>query len=111
LPFGTSVGAFAPCLDLYSYFLRLTDQLVAQAHFRPEVLRKIRATRDEEIRRLKKFDDEEKAEERKLETDKKKKAERDAKLKVLSADEQRKFLEKEREREQRKNTKKMSKKA
>jgi hypothetical protein len=60
---------------------------------------------------LKKADEDEKAEERKLEGDKKKKQERDAKLSGLGAAEQRKFLEKEKEKEQKKSMKKMTMKA
>ena len=72
-------------------------------------MRKIRGTRDEQIRQLKKIDDDEKAEERKLEGDKKKKAERDAKLTGMSAEEQKKYLERERERDHKKATKRMTK--
>ena len=46
-----------------------------------------------------------------MESDKKKKADREKKLSSLSAEEQRKFLDKEREKEQRKQGKKMTKKA
>lgn len=48
------------------------------------------------------MDDEEKAEERKIALDKAKRELRDQKLGRLGAEEQRKFLEKERERGQRK---------
>ena len=61
-----------------------------------------------QIRRL---DEEEKAEERKLAADKLKKEQRDAKLGRLSADEQRKFLEKEREKKSKKGMKKSTVKA
>lgn len=84
---------------------------MSSAHFRPEVTRRIRATRDEEIRKLKRVDEGEKAEERKLEGDRKKKDMRDSRLKGMSADEQRKFLEKEREKENRKTSKRMTRKA
>ena len=60
---------------------------------------------------MKKLDTEEKAEDRRLEDAKRKKTERDSKLKGMSAEEQRKFLEKEREKDQRKMGKKMTKKA
>lgn len=53
----------------------------------------------------------EKAEERRLEGEKRKKETRDARLKGMSAEEQRKFLEKEREKGTRKQEKKMSRKA
>ena len=110
LPSSNSQSAYTTSIPLFNYFLRVPDQLASSAHFRPEVLRRIKATRDEEIRKLRKQEDEEKAEERKLEADRKKKTERDAKLKGLSAEEQRKYLDKEREKEQRKQQKKMTKK-
>lgn len=46
-----------------------------------------------------------------MEGDKKKKEMREGRLKGMSAEEQRKFLEKEREREKKRGEKKMSKKA
>jgi septal ring factor EnvC (AmiA/AmiB activator) len=93
---------------LFSYFLRLPDILVTNAHFRPEALRKVRATREEEVRKIRKLDDEEKAEERKLAADKLKKEERERKLSKMSAEEQRRFLEKEKEKNQRKGMKKQT---
>ncbi len=69
-------------------------------------MRKIRQTREDEIRRIKRVDEDEKAEERRMKGDKEKKEKRDAALKNLSAEEQRKFLEKERERDIRKSQKK-----
>ena len=74
-------------------------------------MRKIRATREEEMRKLKKVDDDEKAEERRLEDIKKKKELRDGRLKGMSAEDQRKFLDKERERDNKRTSKKMQKKA
>ena len=47
---------------LFQYFLRMPDQLVSTAHFRSEAMRKIKATRDEETRKIKKGDEDEKAE-------------------------------------------------
>ena len=73
-------------------------------------MRKIRSTRDEELKKLKKVDDDEKAEERRTEDVKRKKAEREVRLNGMSGEEQKKFLEKERERDQRKMGKKMTKK-
>ena len=67
------------------------------------MLRRVRATRDEEAKKIKKVDTDEKAEERRLELEKKKKVERDAKLKGLNSEEQKKFLEKERTRDFRKS--------
>ncbi len=89
----------------------MSDHLVSAAHFRPEALRRIKQTREERITKLRKADDEEKAEERKLAADKLKREQRDAKLGRLSADEQRKFLEKERERNAKKGMKKSTVKA
>ncbi|KAF2223953.1 DUF1682 domain protein [Elsinoe ampelina] len=86
---------------LLNAFLRLPDYLVAQK-FRPEVMRRVKATRDEEAKKIKKIEDLEKAEGRKEKQDKAKKEEREKKLKAMSAEEQRKFLEKEKERDQRK---------
>jgi hypothetical protein len=111
LPSNTDPSVHLPTLPLFSYFLRLPDQLASSAKFRPEVMRKVRATRDEQIRQLRKADDEEKAEERKTEADKKKKTERDAKLRLMSPSDQKKFLDKEREKDARKMGKKQSMRA
>lgn len=111
LPSSTSASAYSSTLPLFEYFLHLPDLLVSAAHFRPEVTRKIRTTREEETKKLKKADEGEKAEERRLEAEKRKKEMRDTRLKGLSAEEQRKFLEKEREKGQKKQEKKMSRKA
>jgi len=98
-------------LPIFTQFLRLPDHLATAAHFRPEALRRIKQTRDEQIAKIRKVEDEEKAEERKLAADKLKKEQRDAKLGRLSADEQRKFLDKERERDSRKKMKRSTVKA
>ncbi|KAI4204982.1 MAG: hypothetical protein LQ350_000834 [Teloschistes chrysophthalmus] len=111
LPSSTHPTAYAPTLPLFELFIRLPDTLVATAHFRPEVTRKVRTIREEEMKKLKKADEGEKAEERRLEAEKKKKEIRDTRLKGLSAEEQRKFLEKEREKGQKKQEKRMSRKA
>ncbi|KAH0559417.1 hypothetical protein GP486_004064 [Trichoglossum hirsutum] len=97
-----------PTVPILSYFLRLPDQLVSSAHFRPEVSRKVRQTREDELRKLRKMDEDEKAEERNTKKDKEKKEKRDSMLRTMSADEQRKFLEKEREKDYRKSQKKMT---
>ncbi|KAF3927703.1 hypothetical protein ABW21_db0204465 [Orbilia brochopaga] len=91
---------------LMEYFLRLPDTLASNAHFRPEVLRKVRSMREEERRKLERVEEEKKAEERQANRDEKKKQERDAKLRSLSAEEQKKFLEKEKEKEFKKASKK-----
>jgi hypothetical protein len=102
---------YTSTLPIFQYFLRLPDILASSARFRPEALRRIKATRDEQIARIRKVDDEEKAEERKLAGDKLKREKRDAMLGRMSADEQRKYLEKEREREGKKRQKKSTVKA
>ena len=111
LPSGTSAAAYQPTIPLFEYFLRLPDQLVSHARFRPEVKRKIMAIREGEQSKLRKADDEEKAEERRLENDKKKRELREEKLKGMNADEQRKFLEKERLKEGKRGEKKQMRKA
>lgn len=98
-------------IPIFQYFIRVTDILVQFAHFRPEVLRKVRITREDMIRKLQKADEDEKAEERNLEREKAKKLKRDLELKALDAKGQKKYLEKEKEKEMRKNQKKMSAKA
>jgi len=95
---------------LLQAFIRLVDHLAAVAHFRPEVLRKVRAVREEEAKKLQKQADEEKAEERQLKRDEDKKLEREKKLRGMSAEEQKKFLEREREKESRKAMKRQTKK-
>lgn len=103
-----SSGDYTTLLPIFQYFIRLTDTLVQSAHFRPEVLRKVRTTRDDTIRKLQKADDEEKAEEIKLEREKVKKQKRDAELKGLNAKAQKKYLEKEKEKEMKRAQKKQS---
>jgi hypothetical protein len=102
---------YTSTLSLFQYFVRLPDHLASAAHFRPEALRRIKQTREEQIAKIRKVDEEEKAEERKLTADKLKREQRDAKLGRLSADEQRKFLDKERERDSRKKMKRSTVKA
>jgi hypothetical protein len=101
-----SSGDFSKLLPIFEYFLRLTDTLVQSAHFRAEVLRKVRTTREDAIKKLQKADEDEKAEERALEREKAKKLKRDLELKGLDAKAQRKYLEKEKEREMKKMQKK-----
>ncbi|KAF2646500.1 DUF1682-domain-containing protein [Massarina eburnea CBS 473.64] len=95
-------------LPIFQQFLRLPDFLATHAHFRPEAMRRIKATREEQIARIRKIDDEEKADERRLQGDKLKKEKRDALLGRMSADEQRKYLDKERDRDSRKKMKKQT---
>lgn len=89
-------------------FVRMADHLAAAAHFRPEVMRKVRTVRDENVKQIQKLLDEDKAEERALERDKIKKAKRDAELAGLDAKAQKKYLEKERDKELRKANKKQT---
>lgn len=103
-----SSDSYSSTLPLFSYFLRLPDLLASSAHFRPEVLRKIRVPRDDFIKKLQRADEEEKAEERTAEREKAKKAKRDAELKGLSAAQQKKYLEKEKEKEFRRSQKKQT---
>lgn len=90
---------------LLQTFLRLPDHLAAAAHFRPEAIKRVRATRDEEIRKIRKLYEDEKAEERRLKAEKDKREERDRKLRSLGAEEQRKVLERERAADLRKGQK------
>ncbi|EHL02493.1 hypothetical protein GLAREA_12430 [Glarea lozoyensis ATCC 20868] len=105
-----SSGDFSKLLPIFEYFIRLTDTLVQGAHFRAEVLRKVRVTREDAIKKLQKADEDEKAEERALEREKAKKLKRDLELKGLDAKAQKKYLEKEKEREMRKMQKKQTQK-
>lgn len=105
-----SNGDYSSTLPLFQAFLRLPDHLAQSAHFRPEVKRKITTTREVEIKKLKKVSDEEAEEERRKVSEKMKKEERDRKMKGLSAEDQRKFLDKEAERGRKKQEKKMSRK-
>ncbi|QSZ31370.1 hypothetical protein DSL72_000935 [Monilinia vaccinii-corymbosi] len=103
-----SADDYSQVLPLFEHFLRITDQLVSGAHFRPEVMRKVRMTREETIKRLQKADEDEKAEERALEREKAKKAKRDLELKGLDAKAQKKYLEKEKEKELKRAQKKQT---
>lgn len=106
-----SSGDYTSVLPIFSYFLRVTDLLVAGAHFRPEVLRKVRTTREDAVRRLQKADEDEKAEERAIELEKAKKTKRDTELRALNPKQQKKYLEKEKERSMKKQQKKQTQKA
>lgn len=95
-------------VPLFSVFLRIPDLLVSSARFRPEVLRKVKSVRDEAIKQIQKAEEEEKAEERAMERDKAKKAKRDAELNALDAKSQKKYLDKEKEKQIRKANKKQT---
>lgn len=105
-----SSGDYSATLPLFQAFLRLPDHLANQAHFRPEVMRKINQTREAEKGKIKKVSDKEAEEERMKQLDKMKKEERDRKMKGMSAEEQRKYLEREAEKSRKKQEKKMSRK-
>lgn len=106
LPPGTSSNSFEAIQPIFRQFIGLTDYLVQVAHLRPEVHRKVRQTREDDIRRLRRAEEAEKAEERKIAAEKLKKEERDRLLRSMSAEEQRKYLEKEKEKETRRMMKK-----
>ena len=105
LPSSSKPAAYDPTLPLFNYFLRLPDHLATFAHFRPEALRRIKATREEEAKKIRRVFEDEKAEERRLKAEKEKKEERDRKLRALGPDDQRKILDKERASDLRKGTK------
>jgi len=105
-----SDGNYLPTLPLFQAFVRLPDFLAASAHFRPEVKRKVTTIRESEKAKLKKVSDKEAEEERLRTLDKLKKEERDRKMKGMSAEEQRKFLERENEKARKKQGKKMTRK-
>ncbi|KAJ5653146.1 hypothetical protein N7490_000149 [Penicillium lividum] len=106
----SSAAGYATTLPLFNQFLRFGDKLVAAAHFRAEVLRKVRNVRDEEIKKLRRVEEEEKAEERKLAAEKIKKDERERLLRGMTAEEQRKYLDRESQKEQRRSSKRMTRK-
>ena len=106
-----SSGDYSSVLPLFQNFIRLADTLVAGAHFRAEVMRKVKITREDMVKKLQKADEDEKAEERALEREKAKKTKRDNELKGLDAKAQKKYLEKEKEKEMRKSQKKQNQRA
>lgn len=102
---------YEPLIPIFQYAIRVTDQLAREAHFRPEVLRKVKGVRDDVAKQIQKADLEEKSEERNYERERAKKAKRDAELAALDAKGQKKYLEREREKEMRKQQKKMTSRA
>ena len=97
--------------NLLQAFIRLTDHLVSTAHFRSEVIRKVKVLREDEIRKLQRQAEDEKAEQREAKRAEEKKSEREKKLRGMNAEEQRRFLEREREKEGRKAMKRQTKRA
>ncbi|KAM5467561.1 hypothetical protein MauCBS54593_005532 [Microsporum audouinii] len=110
IPSSSDASDYVSSSNLLKIFIRLSDRLVTLAHFRPEVTRKLRNTREEEIKRMKRADQDEKAEERKTAAEKIKKEERDRLLRSMSAEEQKKYLAKEKEREQKREMKRQTRK-
>lgn len=115
LPTSNSLFSLVPFLpypstfsssSLVQTFIRLTDHLVNTAHFRPEVHRKVKATRDEQVKALERVKEEEQREERDQKKAEEKKKQRDGRLRGMSAEEQKRFLEKEKEKELRRAAKK-----
>ncbi|KAI9657343.1 MAG: hypothetical protein M1821_003023 [Bathelium mastoideum] len=102
----SSAAGYQSTLPLFQYFVRMPDHLAAVGRFRPEAMRRVRQTREDEVRKIRREVEKEREEEKKLEGDKEKKEKRDALLKNMSAEEQRKYLEKEREKDMRKSSKK-----
>ncbi|KAG9505542.1 hypothetical protein J7337_002514 [Fusarium musae] len=106
-----SNGNYDNLLPLFSHFIQLPDVLVKVAHFRPEVSKKIRSTREHAISELKKTAESQRQEELLLEREKARKAKRDAELKGLDAKAQKRYLEKEREKEMRRSQKRQTQRA
>jgi len=98
----------ASVLSLFQVFLRFEDYLVTNAHFRPEVSRKIKQLRETESGKLKKVADKEAEEDRMRQAEKLKKDQRDRKMKGMTAEEQKKFLEKEADKGRKKQAKKQT---
>ena len=84
----------------------MSDQLVKTARFRPQVTSRLKQLRENTINQIKKTAEQEKAEEHNVDRERVKKHKRDRELAALDAKGQRKYLEKEREREARKMKKK-----
>ena len=84
----------------------MSDQLVKTARFRPQVTSRLKQLRENTINQIKKTVEQEKAEEHNVDRERAKKHKRDQKLAALDAKGQRKYLEKEREREAKKMMKK-----
>ena len=96
---------FQTTTPVFEVFLRYVDHLVNVAHFRPEALRRVKATREDEVRKMKRVSENEKQEERRVKSEKEKKEERDKRLRSMPAEEQRKELERERTQDLRKGQK------
>ncbi|KAL2752466.1 hypothetical protein ACRALDRAFT_1072396 [Sodiomyces alcalophilus JCM 7366] len=99
---------YTPLMPIFEEFTRLADRLVAQPKFRAEVMRKVNKVRDDMTAQLRKEAEAREAEERTQEREKAKKAKRDQELAALDAKQQKKYLEKEREKEQRRMAKKQT---
>ncbi|KAK3995995.1 DUF1682 domain-protein [Cladorrhinum sp. PSN332] len=102
---------YTPLVPIFQYFIRVADQLAKSAHFRPEVLKKVKSVREAAIKRIQKAEEEAKSEERAIEREKERKAKRDAELNALDAKGQKKYLEREREKMMKKGVKKQTARA
>lgn len=105
LPGSNDYSKIAPLFELA---IRLPDTLVANGKLRPEITRKLNKVRDEQTSQLRKEADALVAEERAAERERAKKAKRDQELAGLDAKAQKKYLDKEREKEQKKMAKKQT---
>ncbi|KAH6693705.1 hypothetical protein F5X68DRAFT_199562 [Plectosphaerella plurivora] len=99
---------YSKLTPLFDYAVRLPDTLVSVGKLRPEITRKLNKVRDEQSSQLRKEADALVAEERAAERERAKKAKRDQELASLDAKAQKKFLDKEREKEQKKMAKKQT---
>ncbi|KAK4231510.1 DUF1682 domain-protein [Podospora fimiseda] len=102
---------YTPLLPIFRQFIRISDKLAKSAHFRPEVLKKVKSVREAAVKRIQKAEEELKAEERAIEREKERKAKRDAELNALDAKGQKKYLEREREKLLKKGVKKQTARA
>ncbi|KAK9450330.1 uncharacterized protein V1518DRAFT_413567 [Limtongia smithiae] len=96
--------------SIINAFLATIDVAVVKAHWRPEVLRKLKNTRDEEVRKLKKVEEEERAEELARIRAKEKKDLSKTEARGLTAEEQKKLQAKEREKDVRRMRSKQTRK-
>lgn len=112
LDFPQSAQDKEACAKLLQATIAFIDDLALKSQtnaIRPEIQRKIKATRDAEIKKIQKAADQERADELLKKKDEEKREQR-SKISKLSAKEQLKAEQKEREREQRKMRNKQSKK-
>jgi hypothetical protein len=99
---------YSKLTPLFELAIRLPDTLVSTGKLRPEITRKLNKVREEQVSQLRKEADALVAEERAAERERAKKLKRDQELASLDAKAQKKFLDKEREKEQKKMAKKQT---